>query len=344
MNNTRVIYLDIIKIFAIILVIFNHSHWGIYGYNVFGTSIHMLLFDLCKIAVPLFVMVSGALILGKESNHRDMITKRIFRVFVPLVIVTLICVLVYGGSFKGFIAAIFTNYTLNYPPYWLWYLYLLMALYIMTPFLQKMLKNFDEMDYRYFILMFVLFVSFLNMLPFLNNLFLGANLKVNDAFLYTLFPVGIGYYVAGYYLSKKEITSKMNKINIIGFILSLLLGTVLLIYGMFKGFSLDEIVNYSFITVAVPAIFGFMIFKYYFSKPLKHEKLSKIIVNVSNCVFGVYLFHTFFIEFLQNTPFIIMIANIDKFLAVFILDAIVFIGLTFIIWLLRKLPYVKKFL
>jgi len=344
MNNTRVIYLDIIKVLAIIFVIFNHSHWGIYGYGLVGTFIHEFLFDLCKIAVPLFVMVSGALLLGKESNHKDMITKRIFRVFVPLVIVTLICVIAYGGSFKGFIAAIFTNYTLNYPPYWLWYLYLLMALYIMTPFLQKMLKNFEEKDYKYFIVLFVLMVGFLNMIPFLTSLFLGMNLKVSDAFVFTLFPIAIGYYVAGYYLSKIKISDKMNKISIIGLIISLFLGTMLILYGLSKGFSLDEIVNYSFITVALPAMFVFIILKYYFSKPVKYKKVNQLIINTSNCVFGIYLFHTFFIEILQKTPFIIGLAGVDKFLSVFVLDIIVFIVLCFIVWILRKVPIVKKFL
>jgi len=48
-----------------------------------------------------------------------------------------------------------------------------------------------------FIVLFVLMVGFLNMIPFLTSLFLGMNLKVSDAFVFTLFPIAIGYYVAG---------------------------------------------------------------------------------------------------------------------------------------------------
>ena len=149
--KTRIIYLDIIKILAILLVIFNHSHFYITNNTLFENGLHITLFDFCKIAVPLFIMVSGALLLGKETSYKDIFCKRIWRVLVPLIIVTAIFSLMYGDNIKDFIYYLFFGYNDNYNPYHLWYLYMLIVLYLMVPFIQKMIQEFKDNDYKYFL-------------------------------------------------------------------------------------------------------------------------------------------------------------------------------------------------
>ena len=217
MAKKRMLFLDLLKILAILLVIFNHSHWFVRGdFGAVGNSIHYFMFALCKIAVPIFLFVTGALLLGRTVSYKEVFTKRIFRVAVPLVVVTFITCLMYGGHIKGYFMLLFTDYYfIPYDPYWLWYLYLLMALYLMTPFINKMIKNFTDKDFKMFILFFVLGLSFAGQVPIISNLILGYPLSIKGRFVTALFSIGVGYYVTGYYLNRIEITKKMFKINIV---------------------------------------------------------------------------------------------------------------------------------
>ena len=70
----RTVYLDFIRILAIYMVLFNHTRTS--GFVLFtvrrGSFFYpFYLFNaiLIKSAVPLFFMVSGALLLGKEESY-----------------------------------------------------------------------------------------------------------------------------------------------------------------------------------------------------------------------------------------------------------------------------------
>lgn len=345
MSKQRIIYLDVIKVLAILLVIFNHSHFYITNASVIYNIVHVILFDFCKIAVPLFIMVSGALLLGKEVSYKDTFCKRVWRVLVPLVIVSAIYSWMYGENIGDFVLALFTNFNGDYNPYWLWYLYMLMGLYIITPFLQKMIKNFKEKDFKWFILLFVIIVSIFNILPLVSLVLFGESRHINSDFAGLLFPVAIGYYVTGYYLSKKVITKKMNIISLIVLLVSVLLGSIFIYYCLFyKNLTYDEVINYAFITVAIPALCVFIILKYYLNKELKSKKLTNLLVNSSLSVFGVYLFHVFLLDKVYRLGVVQVIFGFNQVIGVIVLDALVFVALTVLIYILRKVPIVKKFL
>ena len=342
--KTRIIYLDIIKILAILLVIFNHSHFYITNNTLFENGLHITLFDFCKIAVPLFIMVSGALLLGKETSYKDIFCKRIWRVLVPLIIVTAIFSLMHGDNIKDFVYYLFFGYNDNYNPYHLWYLYMLIGLYLVTPFLQKMIKNFKEIDFKWFITLFVIVVSIFNIIPLISLVFIDKPSFIKGDFTSLFFSIAIGYYITGYYLSKKEISKKTNIISIIILILSVLIGALFMFFLLNKGFEYDEIADYSYITTAIPAICTFIILKYYFNKTLKNKTLNKLITITSNSVFGVYLFHVFFLGIVYETDMMQFVFDFNQVLGIFCLDIIVLIFLTIIVWLLQKVPIIKKFL
>ena len=69
-KNTRVTYYDVMRIIAIFLVVFNHLR----GYSLYSISsgwkqwIYFFMTMITRINVPLFLMVSGALILGTHTQ------------------------------------------------------------------------------------------------------------------------------------------------------------------------------------------------------------------------------------------------------------------------------------
>ena len=83
---------ELMRVIAIFLVIFNHSQergftlYEIAGGSAFNNTVSLILAILCKIAVPLFLMISGGLLLHKEETVRDILVKRVLRIGAALVL------------------------------------------------------------------------------------------------------------------------------------------------------------------------------------------------------------------------------------------------------------------
>ena len=102
---------------------------------------------VCKGAVPLFFMVSGALLLGKNESGKDLFQKRILRMILVIVIFSFLYYmkLVLKGErpFAPFSFLLSLPTDLVYLPYWFLYSYLgvLTILPILRPLAQNMSKN-----------------------------------------------------------------------------------------------------------------------------------------------------------------------------------------------------------
>lgn len=90
-SRVRLLHPDILRILAIYLVAFNHT--GDRGYMLFANSAgsalyfpYMAFSVLCKIAVPIFFMISGALLLPKEESFKQLFQKRVLRMAVVLIL------------------------------------------------------------------------------------------------------------------------------------------------------------------------------------------------------------------------------------------------------------------
>ena len=102
-ENNRKIYIDFLKIFSILLVFFNHT--GECGFWYFATEsdsvlkfLYMIPSVICKIAVPLFLMSSGAVLLGKNEKIKD-VCVRVFKYAIVLLVVSGIYFLLSNSSF-----------------------------------------------------------------------------------------------------------------------------------------------------------------------------------------------------------------------------------------------------
>lgn len=347
----RVMYLDIIKILSAILVIFNHYAYLIHRNSTVAKVLFTLMFTFCKIAVPLFIMASGALLLNKKANYKEIFSKRVVRIFIPLVIVSAVYVFVYSGGLNtsnifSFILALFTEYDVTYIPYWIWYLYMLLALYIMTPFIQKMIENFKDKDYKMFFYVFLIGVGMINMFSAFNKVLRGEGVGINGHFTGTLFSISIAYFVWGHYISKIKLSKKHVKIAWIVLIVSFILEVLFLIFGIYYrdfNYGYDDLIDWSMLFVGTMAASVFLLAKYYI-KNFKSEKLQKFIVTVSNSTFGVYLTHVFLGGYLEKISFIRYLMEINSFLGCVTMVFIAFIILTVIFYILRKVPIVKNFL
>ena len=151
MEHKRKVYLEMIRIIAIFLVIFNHVE----GVTLYQTSVglktwgYMFISMLTSINVPLFFMVSGTLLLGKIDNFKTVIQKRAVRYLAVIFIFSssycLLRSLVREDYEITLIKYIYKVFTGNYDylaPYWFLYAYL--GLLFTLPFMQRMVKGFTK--------------------------------------------------------------------------------------------------------------------------------------------------------------------------------------------------------
>ena len=93
--KTRSLYLDLLRIIACLMVIFNHTNErGFYRFPAddLGSAsffLDMTMSVICKAGVPLFFMISGALLIDKEESWKSTF-RRMIRIGIDLFVFSLL--------------------------------------------------------------------------------------------------------------------------------------------------------------------------------------------------------------------------------------------------------------
>ena len=285
------VHLEVIRILAIILVVFNHTD-GYFSFfantdNPFTYFVSLFFSVLCRINVPLFFMVTGALLIPQEEEIREVFKKRVFRIFAVIIIFSMLHYIANGLSGKltgkmsltDFLITIMTGTVIE--SYWFLYSYL--AVLIMIPFLRKMAKGMNGNEFRYlFILKMIFDIVFRILLIFAD---LGINLElfiIVDPIFYVLF----GYYMECIVPREKFERKYIGKIVLLslGVITACMAATVMdyKINGMYSQSCLG-------IFNPILVILIFYIVKAYCTQYKLPEKVKKAIIYLGSTVFGIYL-------------------------------------------------------
>jgi len=298
--------------------------------------------SVAVIGVPLFLMLTGALLLQPEKKDTlsDFFKKRWKRIGLPA--------LFWGSAYFAWDFLVlnipFTVDTiiqgiLNGPYTQFWYLYVLVGLYLFIPILRIFIAHAEPVLIKYFITLWIVGVA---ILPFF-GLFTTFELTDN---LFTLTGY-VGYLVIGTYLSTVRIKRK---------ILALL--TIL-------GISLTAIGTYVMATVVSGTEMYF--FQQYFSptvilssvplflllltiqppleqKDNKSSKFRGLIKIISLNTLGIFLIHVMINESIQKgyLGFTLNREILDPIIEVPLLAAIVLFTSLAILVLLKKIPYINR--
>lgn len=239
-------------------------------------------------AVPVFLMITGALLLRKEKTitYRSCITKYTKRIILALFIFgipfSMMESILDAKSVDIIIIpkAIFNVFTGNSWSH-LWYLYTLVGIYLILPLLKAFVDKANKKDIE--IILVVMFV-FNFILPLINSLFdvnLAFKLPVNS---FTVFYILLGYYL--YY------ETKVFKKACIG----ILIGSCILIVVINKYFSYRSILlGYSSPLIVVTASMIFCLLQ-----GCKIKKYTDFLWRLDRLCFGAYLVHPVFINFLYK--------------------------------------------
>lgn len=189
----RKLHLDALRILAIVLVVFNHSpafSFPSYAATPAFAYYGMLVLDICcKMAVPLFFMISGALLFGRDESMSRLFSKRVMRF---LIVIVAYGVLQYGffiwtthgemlWSWKLLVRAIYSGWPVSNDPVGypsaIWFLYGYLAMLLVLPFLRAMVRHLRDCDYLY---LFALQIILVALLPSVMDTIYGVNLSAGE--------------------------------------------------------------------------------------------------------------------------------------------------------------------
>lgn len=340
---TRFYYLDYLRIYATIAVITIHVSASIVSANPLETDLFRWFSGnfyetFARASVPIFVMISGALLLNDNRSLPilQFLKKRISKVFIPLVIWSIIYYLAgaysnkYVFSINDFIVKFFNGNII----YHLWFMYTIVGLYLITPLVKILVRNSNKKDVEYFLGLWI-FTSVVG--KFMIYLF-GFSLKM-ELFFVTNY---VGYFILGYYLVKYQLSKKNIIISQISMVFGLL-GTFFLTYfgTINNGGMLDQYwYEYHSFTVVMISIGIFTLFKDILFK-------SKIDINsklswFSQSSFGIYLVHVMVLNYLYSLIFGKIWNNIHPFIAIPGNVALAIIISSIITFIIQKIPLLKK--
>jgi surface polysaccharide O-acyltransferase-like enzyme len=309
MENSRNHALDILRVLASYMVIQVHAGEFYYisptgtvlpGENPFWVGI---LNSVCRTAVPLFVMISGFLLLPIKEETTTFFKKRFTRVAIPFVIWCVLYALY--GALKG--QATWSQAAVNIlhiPVNFgtevghLWYVYMLMGLYLFAPILSPWIASATRKGLEFYLAIWAVSLC----LPYIHLVFpqvLGECFWNRTPLLYYFSGFG-GYLILGAYIKKYMSEPKAAHIPLA---LSLLVvGYAITAGGFIARLKVTAIPDleltwgFESINVAMMCLGIFLLVK---QMPISQPSsaLMRCIDDVSKMSYGIYLLHIMILNF-----------------------------------------------
>lgn len=339
----RVIYFDVLRVlatFAVIVLYLSAQHWA--DTDVFSNA--WLAFNLyggiVRWSVPIFVMISGALFLGRDTDIHTILKKNVARI-ATVFLSWSGCYALVGLVFRHAPLSVVLSQLIT-GHYHLWFLYMIVGLYLLIPLLRPIVQN--ETLTRYFLLLALIFTFLLPQLAlFTSFVSYEASTVIRTVIMYSycFFPLGFTvYFVGGYYLSRRSFSRReeivLYCVGIAALLFSIIAPAAL---SRAQGAANPTFYSYNDLNVLCTSVPIFVFAKQHLNFPRMGERAYTLLRKMSKYSFGVYLVHPMVIELLQH--FGIDTFSCNAFFSVPLLAVFVFAVSTLISALLNAIPFIK---
>ncbi len=264
--------IDILRIFAFVFIVMLHTLNRQYGLTVWMSG-----YAVISIGVNLFIMISGYLLLDRTETVKEFFRKRFFSILPLFIIFNIIYIYFYNHSF-------ITIKKISAPHFW--YIYMILGLYLLTPWLRKVLQYAEKETFYVVVLWFL--CNVLN--PYM-QFFKFPKIPFSH------FPITgfIGYYILGYYLKKYRY--KLEKIPFIcvigvyitGFLISVLSTKYVLVT---TGNRISDFFDKNSLGTFFMSV-SFFIFWIKFN----FKNRNKVIRRISDSTYFAYLIHIIILHY-----------------------------------------------
>lgn len=321
-------WIDLLRIIACFLVVVSHCCDPFIGQfdadrNIFLNGVFAG--SLVRCCVPLFVMMTGVLLLPVNAEIRPFYKKRIGRIIVPLIFWSIVLPILYffylnygvtttspqidmndhtlTATLKKLYMFIF-NFNFDTIP--MWYLYMLIGLYLVMPIISAWLKQASKKDIRLVLYIWgiTLVLPYIKMLaPVLGytgnygNMGLLGICDWNDYGTFYYLSGFIGYLILAYYLTKYPVAWSWKRtlgicipMFLAGYIITCI--GYLIMHHNFPG-------NYAYLEI-IWYFAGINVFMMTFPVFVIIQKLktpsSVWMSRLASLTFGIYLCHFIFVQ------------------------------------------------
>lgn len=322
-----------------------------------------LMFDtIGRAGVPIFLMISGALLLSHNEPYTDFFRKRFTRVFVPLFFWTIVyevhLVLQSYYQIAPEDRQGLWSYLQHTELWWhqvlrnpfagavydhLWFLYMIIGMYLVTPLLRKLVPVLSRTDQWYLLALWVFSDVVLPLAYNYWDFSLGFNIPIVTPYL--------GFYLMGYYLMHYQFSKKQIRFTWIVFVVSYIANVIFAWYDS----DVHDKMQVFWLSHHRPGIFimagsAFILLEHYAMHAFRNfsERKYKILAYMGGTTFGIYLLHPLIIEAFEGIFMgVIGIYPPAIHVAPFItipVAAIIVTAITMgIVTLMQKTPVLKRF-
>lgn len=328
MEKERIAWVDLLKIIACFLVVFSHNcdpYVAVFDSDRSTFLAGVFSGSLTRSSVPLFVMMTGVLLLPTTRTMLQFYRRRIGRILPPLIFWSAALPLFYYlyinriplstnpainpadyTLFETLRRAVTFIFNFNYTTTPLWYLYMLIGLYLIIPLLNAWLVQATRKELRLFLSVWfiTLFIPYIKMFaPVLGYAGNYGNMGIfgicdwNEYGTFYYISGFIGYLVLAYYLVTYPLKISLAK--------TLLYGIPLFLIGYaITSFGFIEVQryypgNYAYLEI-IWFFTGINVFMMTLPIFVIIQKLpvhpNKWLTRAASLTFGIYLCHFFFVQ------------------------------------------------
>jgi len=371
----RTFWIDLIRVVGAFLVVAIHVSGrtaGGYAVTDSGETVGSLgwlaSLSICSlsssVAVPLFVLVSGALLLGRSEETIPFYRKRFGKILLPFLgwsTIFVLCLWIAGRSFKdGTPITLFNSigaFVSGDISGHFWFMYMLVSLYLVAPFLSVFVRNASKnMLTCFLILWFIAVVIF----PVINRAAresLGIT-GIAEDFRFEFVSLWVGFFIAGYILKDVVISKHWAVIALVlWFCLAMTspMNTYLLrVYPdssmtflfIFSGQYIVPIVSHQ-VTLT---LIVFLALRSLGDLPsLASSRFGRLVVIIAPLTFGIYLcHHLFVVPSMEILDRIVGLGSTESWLLVLFaiptLTILFYLVAAGMVYLIRQSRYLKALL
>lgn len=350
----RVVFADLLRVFATLAVIVLHvngSHMADVAVTSTSWAVFNLYSGLVRWCVPVFVMLSGMFLLDPKAGRSlpKLFFHNCLRIFLALLFWGAVYAMVDYAAAQGLSSVTlrgFWNAVLGVlqgsSHYHLWFLYVILGLYFVTPILRAFCRGASKADFHYFFAFTFLWVS---LLPFAFRIWPNATAVLRT--WYYQFNVHlvlgyVGYYVAGYYLREYTISRLTEAIvYVLG-----VLGAVVTVWGtrvlsLRAGALVGDLYDHLSPNIVFFSVAVVVLFRYVLGVSDERSRRQRL-AGVARLSFGIYLVHDLFIQLFAHLG--ITTLTFHPALSVPLLTAAVFLLSFALVWLIYHIPFLGRWL
>lgn len=332
----RLFWADLVRVVAIYLVVLIHNLQ--FPQKIDQSSLITFIAQaISRTSIPLFIMLSGSLLIGKKESYVIFFKKRILKVVIPWLVWTVFFMtweIIFDHKNINSIKDLKYFFELTFMTS-LWFLPLIACIYLLTPLFRKFVEASSKKDRIYLVLIMFIFSS---ILPFFHN---GPTFPLDSGGIFTKAFQYSSYFLAGYIAVKDKFLLRNKKIAYILFAL----GLALTIFETMTIKPVEQVYSYLSPNIVILTISLFYIIFTLFEERKISKKLRFLFEKISIASLGIYILHQPLMQILNPylLPFKKFLEGINIAFEGIVMAFIYFSLTSVIVILLQKTP-IKKIL